>query len=339
LVIGDSTHHSPLTTHYSHMSKYDVIIIGGACAGLTAGLYSSRRALKTLILTKNIGGQVVITTEVENYPGTGESITGPLLMEKFKKQATDSGAEIKMAEVTSIEKQDALFTIKTKDEDFQAKTVILAFGLEQRKLGVLGEGELTGRGVAYCATCDGPLFKNKVVSVVGAGNSAFDAADYLSDICEKVYLIVRKGESGYRAETVLVDAVKAKKNVEILNNTEIKEIVGEQKVESAKLINNKTNEESQIDLNAVFVEIGWKTQTQFVKDLVKMTDGGYVITDNKSQTSTPGIFAAGDVTDTPYKQIVISAGEGAKAALSAYAYIQKQRGQEAQTTDFNRRKK
>ncbi|MBT4722746.1 thioredoxin-disulfide reductase [Candidatus Falkowbacteria bacterium] len=321
------------------MTNYDVIIIGGACAGLTAGLYSSRRALKTLILTKNIGGQVVITTEVENYPGTGEPITGPALMEKFRKQAVDSGTEIKMGEVTKVEKQGDLFIVKTTDSEYEAKAVILAFGLEQRKIGVKGEGELTGRGVAYCATCDGPLFKKKVVSVVGGGNSAFDAVDYLSDICEKVYLFVRKGEKEYRAEKVLIDAVKAKKNVEIMNFTEVKEIVGEQKVEGVKIINNETKEEKEIDLDAVFVEIGWKTQTAFVDGLVDLSDGGYVKIDNISQTSTEGLFAAGDVTDTPYKQIVISAGEGAKAALSAYSYIQKQRGKAAQLTDFNRRKK
>jgi thioredoxin-disulfide reductase len=303
---------------------YDTIIIGGACAGLSAGLYTARRALKTLILTKDIGGQAAITTVIENYPGTGD-ITGPELANKFKEQAVGAGAEIQFAEVTAIEKRaDNTFQIKTNIGDFQSATVILAFGLEQRKLGVPGEKELTGRGVAYCATCDGPLYRNKVVAVVGGGNSAFDAADYLAQLASRVYLLVRS--ENFRAENTLIEVVKSNPKIEIHLNTEITEVIGEKRVEKVRLVNNKTQEKTELELNGVFIETGWQTKTEFVKDLVKLNEKGSVVVDNQCQTSMPGVFAAGDVTDTPFKQAVISAGEGAKAGLSAAKYLQALRG-------------
>ncbi len=320
------------------MNKYDVIIIGGAPAGLTASLYTARRALSTLIITKDLGGQVSITTEVENYPGTG-TITGPELMDKFREQAESAGAKIKYDEVIEVEEGGGDYTVKIKSgEEFGAQAVILAFGLEHRKLNAPGEKELTGRGVAYCATCDGPLFKNKIVGVVGGGNSAFDAADYLSDICEKVYIFNRTEK--YRAEQVLIDAVKAKDNIEIMNFTEVKEFKGNDKLEKVILLNNQNGSETELTLSAVFVEIGWMTKTDFVKDLVDLDEYGYVVTDKEAKTSHAGIFAAGDVTNSPFKQAVISAGEGAKAALSAAKYIQEKRGgQFSLAPDLSRYKK
>jgi len=169
---------------------YDVIIVGGASAGLTAAIYSARRALKTLVLSKDVGGQAAYATIIENYPGF-ESVPGPELMLKFKAQAEKAGAEFKMAEVTKIEKKENIFSVTTSVGEFSAKALILSFGLEHRRLNIPGEKELTGRGVTYCATCDGPLFKNKTVGIVGGGNSAFDAAESLSGICTKVYLFVR----------------------------------------------------------------------------------------------------------------------------------------------------
>lgn len=317
------------------MQKYDVIIVGAACAGLTAGLYTGRRGLKTLIISKDVGGQASITTEIENYPGTG-AIAGPVLMNKFKKQTEEAGVEIKYAEVTSIEKRDDGFLVISNLGEFQSETVVLAFGLEHRKLGVPGESKLSGKGVTYCATCDGPLFKGKKVMVVGGGNSAFDAAEYLSHLCEKVILINRTDK--YRAEKVLINAVEKKDNIEIMNFTEVKEFIGDKKLEKIKIINNQTNEETEVDMDGAFIEIGWVTKTDFIKDLVKLNDRGYIIIDNESKTSTPGVYAAGDVTDTPFKQIVISAGEGAKAALSAAKYIQKKKGEEIiLTSDLSKR--
>ncbi|HCC23369.1 TPA: thioredoxin reductase [Candidatus Falkowbacteria bacterium] len=308
------------------MDKYDVIIIGGACAGMSAALYTSRRALKTLVVTTTIGGQLALTTEVENYPGI-LSVTGPELARKLKEQAEKSGAMIKIGQALDVIKAEDGYVIKTSIGDFEAKAVILAFGLKQRQIGVPGEKELTGRGVAYCATCDAPFFKNKKVGVVGGGNSAFDAAEYLSRIASEVHLFVRSDK--YRAEQTLVNAVQQAKNIVIHNYTDIKEFIGSNKLEKVMLVNNQSNEKSELALDGVFIEIGWESQTKKiggVADLVKLDERGYVVVDNQSRTSTPGIYAAGDVTDTPFKQAVISAGEGAKAAMSAAKYLQQLTG-------------
>ena len=310
------------------MQKYDVIIIGGACAGLSAALYTARRALKTIVLTRDIGGQAAITTEIENYPGTG-SILGPELMNKFKDQAENAGAEIKLTQITSIRKEGDEYIVTDGTDEYQAPALILAFGLTHRVLSVPGEKELTGRGVAYCATCDGPLFKNKIVAVVGGGNSALEAVDYLSDLCQKVYMFVR-GDKFRADETEMLEQVQNKANVEIRFNTSITEIVGEKKVEKAKL-----NDNSELELNGVFVEIGYTTQTDFLQNLVALDERGQIIVDQQGKTLTPGVFAAGDVTNTPFKQAVISAGDGAKAALSASRYVKNLKGL-ADKPDWNR---
>ncbi|KKQ80897.1 MAG: glucose-inhibited division protein A [Parcubacteria group bacterium GW2011_GWC2_38_7] len=310
------------------MQKYDVIIIGGACAGLSAALYTARRALKTIVLTRDIGGQAAITTEIENYPGTG-SILGPELMNKFKDQAENAGAEIKLTQITSIRKEGDEYIVTDGTDEYQAPALILAFGLTHRVLSVPGEKELTGRGVAYCATCDGPLFKNKIVAVVGGGNSALEAVDYLSDLCQKVYMFVR-GDKFRADETEMLEQVQNKANVEIRFNTSITEIVGEKKVEKVKL-----NDNSELELNGVFVEIGYTTQTDFLQNLVALDERGQIIVDQQGKTLTPGVFAAGDVTNTPFKQAVISAGDGAKAALSASRYVKNLKGL-ADKPDWNR---
>lgn len=315
-------------------NAYDVIVVGGACAGLSAALYTGRRALKTLVITKDIGGQIATTTEVENYPGTG-TVQGPELAESFRKQAESSGAEIKFGEVTGVKKEGDVYQIASSLGTFTAPVVILSFGLEHRHLGVPGEVEYTGKGVSYCATCDGPLFKNKVIGVVGGGNSALDAAEYLSNLGKKVYVFIRKDV--YRAEQVLIDAVEKAENVEILFNTEVKEIIGETFLQKVKVVNNKTDVSQDIEVNALFVEIGWMTKTSFLQGLVDLDERGFVITNNKNETSAPGLYAAGDITDTPFKQAVISAGEGAKAAMAAAQYIQKLRGGDV-TSVWDKRK-
>jgi len=307
---------------------YDVIIIGAGASGLTAGIYAGRRELKTLILTKDIGGQAAITDEIENWPGE-MSISGPKLMEKFKKQAEEWGAKIEFAEVKEIKKENDKFIVVNNDKEYQAKTVILCFGLEHRKLKVPGEKELTGKGVSYCATCDGPLFRNKKVGIVGGGNSALDAAEYLAKLAEKVYIFVRKDHFSPNTEQVLVEAVQDlvdEGKLEVMWNMEVKEMRGEKKLESVKLINNKTDEAADFELDGLFVEIGMVPKTELIEDLVDLDERGHVEIDQACKTSVPGVFAAGDVTISPYKQLVTSAGEGCKAALSAYAYIQKQKG-------------
>jgi thioredoxin reductase (NADPH) len=314
------------------MEKYDVIIVGAACAGLSSALYTGRRAMKTLVISKDIGGQASITTEIENYPGTG-TITGPGLMNKFKEQAEAAGAEIKLTAVTKIEKINGTFKVTTADAEYEAVAVILAFGLSHRKLNVPGEDELLGRGVAYCATCDGPLFKNKVVGVVGGGNSALDATDYLADLASKVYMFVRK-DSFRGDETTLIKEVEENDNIDIRFETSVTEIIGEQRVEKVKL-----NTGEEIELDGLFVEIGYVTQTEFVKDLVDLDERGQIVVDAEQNTSTAGIFAAGDVTTSPFKQAVISAGDGAKAALSATRYIKQMKGEEDKPDWTTRAKK
>ncbi len=295
------------------MSNYDVIVVGGSCAGLTASIYANRRAMKVLVLAKDFGGQMALTMDIENYPGF-KNISGPELTDKMVDQAKSLGVEIKNKTVTEIKKESDLFLVSAGEEQYLGKTVILAFGLEHRHLNVPGEKELTGRGVAYCATCDGPLFRNKTVAVIGAGNSAFDAVEYLSAICQKVYLLSRS--ENFRAENFIIDNVKKKENVEIKTGVEIREIKGENKVEKVILSNGE-----ELLLNGIFVEIGYSPKTDFVKDLVKLDEFGQIVVDDEGKTSCVGVFGAGDVTNEKFKQMVVAAGSGAKAGLSAAKFV------------------
>ena len=313
-------------------TEYNVIIIGGAAASLTAAIYAARRAMKTLVIAKSIGGQAAMTDVIENYPGF-LSIGGIPLMNKMLKQAMKAGAEVIYEEVNAIEEipndnnGKPMFNVKTTGgNNYKTKSVILSYGKTPRTLDVPGEGEFGAKGVSYCVTCDGPLFKGKKVVVVGGGNSALEGAEYLSKICPKVYLIHRRDE--FRGFEYLVGEVKQRKNVEILYNTVLKEIKGEHTVHSIVVQNTVNNETREIPVSGVFVEIGSVTKTEFIKHLVKLDQLGQVLTTNNAETYypdsdkvRPGIFAAGDITQTPFKQIVVSAGEGCKAALQAYNYL------------------
>ncbi|MFH1207206.1 MAG: FAD-dependent oxidoreductase [Patescibacteria group bacterium] len=312
--------------------EYDVIIVGGGSAGLTAAIYASRRAIKTLVISQDIGGQASITDIVENYPGH-ESIAGPDLMAKFHKQAEQFGAEFLFDEVKKIEKSKDIFLVKTASQEYIAKTIILAFGLSHRHLGVPGEERLIGRGVTYCATCDGPLFKRKRVAVVGGGNSGVSTALYLSGIAGQVYLFSRGGK--LKGEAVLVDQLSGKKNIEIFTGIAAKEITGQERVES--LIVTDVDDSTKVRnfaVDGVFVEIGYTVKSDFIKGLVKVDPQNQIIISPNNETSVPGIFAAGDVTTVTYKQIVISAGEGCKAALQAYKYLQQKSGKTAVMIDW-----
>ncbi len=298
---------------------YDVIIVGGAAAGLTAAIYTCRRAMKTLVITQDIGGQAAITPDVENYPGF-EQVDGLELMQKFYKQAQKAGAEFVIEEVKAIERGPDTFKVVNNTSTHEARAVILAFGLTHSHLGVPGEEELIGKGVSYCATCDAPLYKNKEVAVVGGGNSALDAAILLSKIAKKVYLIHRRDK--FRGEEILVKKVKEADNIEILYNNKVVEIKGEQVVNGIIVVNiNDEQQKKEIPINGVFVEIGFRVNADFIKDLVKLDNKNQIIISPDCETSIPGIFAAGDVTNISYKQIVVSAGEGAKAGLQAYKYL------------------
>ncbi|PIR06574.1 MAG: thioredoxin-disulfide reductase [Candidatus Komeilibacteria bacterium CG11_big_fil_rev_8_21_14_0_20_36_20] len=298
---------------------YDVVIIGAGPAGLTAAIYTARRALKTLVISKDVGGQMSLTDDIENYPGF-ETIGGLELGQKFQQQAQKAGAEFIFEEIVKLEKQDKTFFLKTvSNKEIKSKTVILAFGLMPRDLKVPGEKELTGKGVTYCATCDGPLYRDKTVIVVGGGNAALDAAEFLSRIAQKVYLLHRRDQ--FRGEQVLVDQVKAAKNVEIIYNADTKEIKGQNKVEALAYITND-GQEGEVKVDGVFIEIGHVAKTDWLKELVELSERQEIKISKDCETNLPGIFAAGDISDITYKQAVISAGEGAKAALQAYRYLQ-----------------
>ncbi|MDO8669710.1 MAG: thioredoxin-disulfide reductase [Candidatus Buchananbacteria bacterium] len=303
----------------SERKQYDLLIVGGGPAGLAAAVYATRRKLKTAVVSMTIGGQMALTNEIENYPGF-EQIDGFTLANNMKVQAEKFGADFVFEEVLEIEKNKDLFIVKTKNDDYEVKTIILSFGLTPRKLNVIGEKEFAGRGVTYCAICDGPLYKDKVVAVVGGGNSAIEAAEYMTRIAKKVYVINRTDQ--FRATPVALEHAKSKKNIDFFCFTEISEIKGEGVVKSIKVVNaeNKSKTE-ELKVDGVFIEIGYQAKTYWLKGVVDLNSRGEIIVDRSGNTSTPGIFAAGDCSDTHYKQIVISAGEGAKAALQAYKYI------------------
>lgn len=297
---------------------YDVLIVGGGPAGLNAALYAKRKGLSVGILAERMGGQVLDTSSVENYLGF-PSETGEGLMKKFQAHVEALKVPIKEhMRVTSIEDGRIKKIHANTGEVFQAKTAILATGSKPRMLNVPGEKEFLGRGVAYCAICDGPLFAGMDVMVAGGGNSAVEAAIDLSKIANHVSLIHR---SQLRADQILVDQLKAKENVSIYLNTQIESVEGDGLVSHVNALDKASGEIVKIQGNGLFVEIGYLPNAEVFGDLVKRNGRGEIEVSPKCQTSRAGIFAAGDVTDMPYKQIVISAGEGAKAALAANDYI------------------
>jgi thioredoxin reductase (NADPH) len=319
--------------------SYDVLVVGGASAGLTAAMYASRQGLKTLVITKDIGGQALLTNAIENYPPF-EHIGGFELMQKFEQQARNFGAEFAYEEVLSIteHKEDGGgFIVKTNNnnKEYSGYTLILAFGKTPRDLNVKGEKELNGRGVSYCAVCDGPFFKNKKVAIVGAGDPALEAALYLKELASQLYIIHRTDKPVGSEESI--DLLQNKDNsnkISFISNSIVIAINGNSKVKSVTLYNSKTKSESKLDVDGIFVEMGYVARTDIVKDLVKLNGSKEIIVDKYCSTSSKGIFAAGDVTDVPYKQAIISAGQGAVAALSAYNYLQRLKGKPAIRADW-----
>jgi thioredoxin-disulfide reductase len=308
-------------------TTYDLIIIGGGPAGITAGIYAARKKVKTLLIAKSLGGQPAEAWQIENYPGF-ESVLGADLAQKFvnhlKKFKDDIG--IKEGEAgCDIQYRDgeAPFEVITDKDKYRAKSVIIASGVSPRKLGIPGEEEFKNRGVVYCATCDAPLFKNKTVAVVGAGNAGLDAALQLTKYAKKIYLF-NKYSSLSKADKEYVDAVESASSITVLNNALVKEIKGEKFVKSLIWEDVEKHRAEEIKIDGVFVEIGSRPSLQFARDLVEFNEKGEIIIDPATNmASRSGIFAAGDVTNIPYKQIVIAASEGAKAALAAYEYLTK----------------
>lgn len=310
---------------------YDVVIVGAGPAGLTAAIYTARKRMKTLVVSKNLGGQTAITFDIENYPGF-ENIDGNKLIKNFESQAKKSGAEIVFGDVSEIKKHDNNFSVKAGDKAYKARTLILAFGKTPRDMKIPGEAGFKGRGVSYCATCDAPLFKNKTVAIVGGGNSALESALLLAKIAERVYLIHRRDE--FRGDEILAEKVRADKKIECLLSYIPVEVKGNKFVDAFVIKSVKNGRDMEIKVDGIFVEIGYEVKTSMVKNLVKLNKNNEIIVNELCETSQPGVFGAGDVTYIPYKQIVIAAGQGAKAGMSAYNYLQKLEGKGIVTGDW-----
>lgn len=311
---------------------YDVIIIGGGPAGTAATVYSARKKLETLIITEDFGGQSVVSNDIENWIGE-TNISGVELAEKFEKHVRkyeEDTVDIKEGErVTEVEKTECKdgdrpcnYLVKTDEgNEFESKTVILCMGAHRKKLNVPGEERLNGRGVAYCATCDAPLFAGRDVAVVGGGNSGVEGAIDLLPFADNIYILQRRDK--LKADPVSVERVKSEDQIEIIYNADTTEILGEDTVEGL-IYEDENGEEQKLDVGGVFVEIGSVPNSGPAKDLVDIDKHGQVKIDSKhASTSEPGVFAAGDITDDPYKQNNISAGDAVKAALAAYNYLQK----------------
>lgn len=302
---------------------YELIIIGGGPAGMTAAVYAARKKLPTLLISGDIGGQVLWTTGVENYMGY-QFIEGRELMQKFEEQVKQFPTDVKVEvgkRAEKLSRVDGGFEVRvTSGETYKAKAVILATGKRPRQLNVPGEKELLGKGVTYCAICDGPLFADENVAVIGGGNSALEAAEDMIKIAEHVYLVSLTPLTG---DQILIDKVKSAKNLTMFMEHEVLEIKGESRVDGIKIRDLSSKQDKQLDVGGVFIEIGLIPNSEPVKELVRLNGLGEVEVNCGNETGVPGFFAAGDVTSVPDKQIVVAAGEGAKAALQAHRYLQR----------------
>lgn len=299
---------------------YDIVIIGAGPAGLSAGIYAARAKLSTLIIEKMYpGGQAATTDRIENYPGI-ESISGFELTDNMKNQAVKFGAKIETDEVKEIEKQGTGFLIQLKKESIESKAVIVATGAKPKKLGVKGESEFIGRGVSYCATCDGAFYTGKDIIVVGGGDTAIQEALYLTRFAKKVYVLHRRDE--LRATKILQDRAFNNDKIEIIWSSVVEEIKGKDKVEEMIIKNKNTGELSSIKIDGVFMAVGYEPDTSLIKELVTLNNDNYIITDDKMATSAPGLFAAGDIREKPLRQVVTAVADGAVAAVEAGKYIE-----------------
>lgn len=305
------------------MESLELVIIGAGPAGLAAGIYAARSGLKTLILEEKIaGGTTLDAPTIENYPGF-QSISGLELAQKMADHARNTGVAIHEFEnVTSLDLRGETKLVKTGKANYETKTVIIASGSYYRQLGVPGEEQFRGRGVSYCGLCDGPLFKGKRVLVVGGGNSALITTLYLAGIASEVKLAHRR--DAFRAEEALVKALKEKQNIETLLSTEVKEIKGEKLVTKAVLFNNETQETQELPVDGIFVQVGEDPNSQLAKDAgVAVDEDDYVVVDILQRTSAAGVYAAGDVTNHPVKQVGTAVGQGITAATEAYGYVRR----------------
>jgi NADH-dependent peroxiredoxin subunit F len=298
---------------------YDVAIVGAGPAGLAAAMYATRKNLNTIVVAMDIGGQLGTTRDVANYPGY-ELITGPDLVQKFFAQASQYGIEQLIGEQVVGVRVDGRSKVLELESlrEVEARTLVIASGVQKRHLRIPGENELAGRGVVYCSTCDGPLFKGLDIAVVGSGNSALEAALEMDGIARRVYLVARSGLAG---DQILEDKIATASGVEVLAHHEPVEIHGADAVEGLTVLDRETGTTAKLAVQGVFVEIGLFPNTGFALDLVDTNERGEIVVDSHCRTGVRGVFAAGDCTDTHDKQIVISVGEGAKAALAAFEYL------------------
>ncbi len=314
--------HSGRTENLMENKIYDVIIIGGGPAGYTAALYTSRAGLSTLIIEKmSVGGQMALTGDIENYPGFHEGIDGFTLGMNMQAGAERFGAVTAYDDVMSVDFSDNIKKISAMMGEYLGRSVIVAGGANPRELGLSRETELTGRGVHYCAHCDGRFYKDKTVVVVGGGNSAVSDALYLSRLAEKVYLVHRRDT--LRATKIYHDPLMKASNVEFVWNSSVSEFIGENKVTGVKIKNLISGEISQLDCDAVFVSIGRKPTTEFLGDSLDLDESGYIVADETTKTSVDGVFAAGDIRTKVLRQIVTACADGAVAAHFAEEYLSK----------------
>ena len=309
------------TTSEDTSPIHDVIIIGSGPAGYTAAVYTARAQLKPLVFEGiSFGGALMTTTEVENYPGFREGITGPNLMEEMREQALRFGADLRMEDVDSVDLSGPVKTVTVGDETFRAKSVILAMGAAARQLGIPGEQERIGLGVSTCATCDGFFFREQDIAVIGGGDSAMEEAIFLTKFARSVTLIHRRDE--FRASKIMLERAQANEKITILTNTAVEEIEGDPKVTGIRLRDTVTGEESKLAVSGVFVAIGHIPRSDLVKGQVDLDDDGYVkVIGRSTATSIEGVFAAGDLVDHTYRQAITAAGSGCSAAIDTERWL------------------
>ncbi|WP_462268956.1 thioredoxin-disulfide reductase [Desulfobacter sp.] len=302
------------------MSEYDLVIIGAGPGGLTAGLYAARARMNVLLIEKAApGGQVLVTDWIENYPGFPEGISGFDLAEKIKDQALTLGLDIETAEVQGLDLSGKIKEVILKEKRIQTKSVIIASGASPRKLGV-GEDKFMGKGVSFCGTCDGPFFKDKVVVAVGGGDTAIQESIFLTRFAKKVYIVHRRDE--LRATKILQERAFANDKIEFIWDSVVTGMDGFFSVEKVNVKNLKTGDASEIEANGCFIWIGILPNTEFIKGAVKTDESGFILVDTQMQTNVPGVFAIGDVRDTPLRQIATAVGDGAVAAFCAEHYVE-----------------
>jgi thioredoxin reductase (NADPH) len=302
------------------ISQYDLIIVGAGPAGLTAAIYAGRAAIKPLVLSGAMpGGQIASTNLVENFPGFPEGISGIDLAMHFQQQAEHFGAEIVMEAATEIDLSSRPFTVKTRDQTYSGRAVIVATGAFPRRLGIPGEREFFGRGVSTCATCDGFLYRNKTTVVIGGGDSAIDEGLFLTRFADKVLVVHRRDE--LRASKQLQERAFAEPKMQFVWDSVPTEILGEQTVSGVRVRNVKTNQETVLDADGVFIYVGLIPATKLVDGQLELDPAGYIVTDAHQQTNIPGVFAAGDVQNPEFRQCVVAAGDGATAAIQAERFL------------------